>query len=213
MSLGPILPGRLPNSFAAERLAISIQSARIDIQKLEDRLVTGQKYQVLSEDPSSALRTILLQKRLERKQQFQVNIQNDTSLLAATEGSLSSVNDTVNLAKSFVLQGIGDSVSDTARQGLATEVGALVRQVINTANSQFRGRYLFGGSQTEAAPFELTGNGAVRYSGDQLSIESFLDFELLASNNVDGDTAFNALTKVDGGDLDVALTLETSTLR
>ena len=209
MTLGPILPGRLPNSFAAERLAISIQSTRADIQRLNDQLVTGQQYQVPSEDPASALRTLLLQKRLERKQQFQVNVQNDRSLLSATENSLSSINDTVNRAKSFVLQGIGDSVSDTARQGLATEVGALVRQAINAANSQFRGRYLFGGSETESAPFELTGNGAVRYSGDRLTVESFLDFDLLAANNVDGDTAFNALTSVDGGDLNVALTLDT----
>lgn len=209
MTLGPIASGRIPNSFAAERLAISIQSTRADIQRLNDQLVTGQQYQVPSEDPASALRTLLLQKRLERKQQFQVNIQNDQSLLAATESSLSSINDTVNRAKSFVLQGIGDSVSDTARAGLATEVGALVRQAINAANAQFRGRYLFGGSQTESAPFELTGNGAVRYSGDRLTVESFLDFDLLAANNVDGDTAFNALTSVDGGDLNVALTLDT----
>lgn len=166
MSLGPILPGRLPNSFAASRLTSQIATARTEIQRLQDQLTTGQQFLVGSENPSSALRTIILQKRLEQNQQYVANVQTDRSLLATTEDAFSVVSDSINQVKTLVLQGFGDTVSDDARQGLATEVDGVLRGIINAANTKFRGRYLFGGSESGETPFELLGSGQVRYNGD-----------------------------------------------
>ena len=83
-----------------------------------------------------------------------------------------------------------------------------MQQVVNAANSTFRGRYLFGGSETDTPPFELLGNGVVRYNGDGLAINSFADLELLLSNNIDGQSAFEATTPPVGSDLNPALTLD-----
>ena len=109
MSLGPILPGRLPNSFAASRLTSQIATARTEIQRLQDQLTTGQQFLVGSDDPSSALRTIILQKRLEQNQQYVANVQTDRSLLATTEDAFSVVSDSINQVKTLVLQGFGDT--------------------------------------------------------------------------------------------------------
>ncbi len=209
MSLGPILPGRLPNSFAASRLTSQIATARTEIQRLQDQLTTGQQFLVGSEDPSSALRTIILQKRLEQNQQYVANVQTDRSLLATTEDAFSVVSDSINQVKTLVLQGFGDTVSDDARQGLATEVDGVLRGIINAANTKFRGLYLFGGSASGETPFELLGSGQVRYNGDTQSLNSLIGRGVQIANNLDGVTAFNSLATVDSGDLDVALTLDT----
>lgn len=209
MSLGSILPGRLPNSFGFGRLNQQIQSGRFELQRLQDQLTTGQKYLVPSEDPASALNTIVLQTQLERQLQFKANIQTDRSLLGASETALTSVSDVVNTAKSLILQGIGDSSSEAERLGLATEVGGLIDQVLNTANTKFRGRYLFSGTGTSSVPFEVTDGGQVRYTGNSQAINSFVNDSQQVTNNIDGHSAFNILTKVEGDDLDVALTAET----
>ena len=209
MSLGPILPGRLPNSFAASRLTSQIATARTEIQRLQDQLTTGQRFLVGSEDPSSALRTIILQKRLEQNQQYVANVQTDRSLLATTEDAFSVVSDSINQVKTLVLQGFGDTVSDDARQGLATEVDGVLRGVMNAANTKFRGRFLFGGSESGQTPFELLANGQIRYNGDTQSLNSLAGRGIQIANNLDGVTAFNSLATVDSGDLDVALTLDT----
>ena len=209
MSLGPILPGRLPNSFAFSRLNQQIRSGQTELQRIQDQLTTGQQYLVPSENPSSALNTIVLQTRLERQQQFKANVQTDRSLLGATENALSSVSEVVNTAKSLLLRGVGETVSDSEREGLATEVGGLIDQVLNSANSKFRGRFLFAGTGTNSAPFELTGSGNVRYTGNSQQISSFIDASQQIVNNLDGQSAFNVLTTVEGDDLNVALTTET----
>lgn len=107
MSIAPILPGRLPNSYSFRRLNQQIQQGQAELQRLQDQLTTGQQYIVPSEDPSSALNTIVLQTRLERQQQFKANVQTDRSFLGATENALSTVSNAVNSAKSIILQGIG----------------------------------------------------------------------------------------------------------
>jgi flagellin-like hook-associated protein FlgL len=186
-----------------------MQTARVEIQRLQDQLTTGQQYLVGSENPASALRTVILQKRLEQNQQYVANVQTDRSLLATTEDAFSVVSDSINQVKALVLQGIGETVSDEARAGLATEVDGITQQLLNAANTKFRGRHLFGGSESATTPFELLGNGQIRYNGDAQSLDSIAARGQLIANNLDGVTAFNSLATVDSGDLDVALTLET----
>jgi flagellar hook-associated protein 3 FlgL len=209
MSIAPILPGRLPNSYSFRRLNQQIQQGQLELQRLQDQLTTGQQYIVPSENPASALNAIVLQSRLERQQQFKANVQTDRSLLGATENALSTVSDAVNSAKSIILRGVGDIATEQERIGLATEVGGLIQQVLNTANTKFRGRYLFAGTETDSAPFELAGAGNVLYSGNAQQIGSFVNFGQQIVNNLDGQSAFNVLTTVESDDLNVALTLDT----
>ena len=209
MGLGPILPGRFPASLAGDRLSQLIASDRRALIQLQDQVASGQKFFVPSDDPAAAVRTVVLQKALERKEQLQANVQTDRSLLAASESALANVGDALNQARALTIAGTGDTVSAVEKQALAIEARSLLRQAINAGNTTFRGRYLFGGSQSLIAPFEDLGAGVIRYNGDEHNIDSFIDSNLLLANNVDGNTAFNALTEPIGDDVDPALTLNT----
>lgn len=208
MALGPILPGRLPGTLLARRLQSNLQQAQRLLTHLQEQATTGQKFFIPSESPAAAVRTITLQKALERNAQFQSNVVTDRSFLNATEQALSRVGDALNHAAGLALAGIGDSTTDQEKVALAAEAQALLRDVFNVANTKFRGRYLFGGSQSQQLPFEDS-NGLIRYVGDTHSINSFVDLHLLMANNVDGNTAFGAITPAAGSDVDPALTLQT----
>ena len=209
MTIGSITPGRLPLSLISRRNLQYIDANAQSLAKLQQQVASGQRITLPSEDPSAAFTTVLLQSILERKEQIHENLQTDESFLAATESAMSTVSDALSQAKSFALAGIGNTYSLSEKQGMAVEVGSLLEGVLNAANTQFRGRYLFGGTYTDAAPFDLMGNGTVKYSGDTLSINSFADIDLLMANNVDGDTAFAALTDPVGDNINPALTLAT----
>jgi flagellar hook-associated protein 3 FlgL len=209
MSIGPILPGRIPGSLTSSRLRQNLERTNLLLARLRDQVATGQKFFLPSESPAAAARTISLQKTIERQLQLQTNVNTDRSLLSSTESILADVTNFLNQGKSFLLAGVGDSVSPAERESMAIETAALIRGVVNAANSSFRGRYLFGGSQSLEQPFEILTGGFVRYNGDRHNIESFIDFNLLIANNVDGDTAFAATTQPVGSDVDPALTLDT----
>lgn len=208
MSLGPILPGRIPNGMIGSRLNANIQDQTRIMAALQQQLSTGVKFQLPSESSSAAIRTLTLQKSLEQQEQNQVNIQTDQSLLAASDTSLSSISDALNKAKSLIIAGVGDTAFESEREALALEAGSLLREVMNAGNSSFRGRFLFAGTQTDEAPFE-TQDLFVRYRGDEGAINSYADHSLLIANNINGNAALNALTEPVGTDINPALTLET----
>ncbi|MEX0702166.1 MAG: hypothetical protein WD069_08730 [Planctomycetales bacterium] len=208
MSIGPLLPGRLPNSLSASRLTSSLRQTTQAMQRLQDQAATGQKFFLPSESPTDAIRTIFLQKTLERKAHFRQSLATDRSLLVASEAALADVGEALSRAKALILAGTGDNVSDAERDALAVEVGALLRQVVGAANSKFRGRYLFGGSASQQAPFDIQGSTVV-YRGDRQALQSFIDAGLSIANNVDGQQAFRGMTAPISKDVDPALSLDT----
>ncbi|MCH7989773.1 MAG: hypothetical protein IID46_11585 [Planctomycetes bacterium] len=209
MSLGPILPGRIPATLAGTRLRENLQRTQRVLLELQAQAATGQKFFLPSENPGSAIRTIVLQKLVERKTQMRSNVLTDRSFLNVSEASLTTVGDSLNKANAFLLAGVGTTSSPAEKLAMAVETRAMVESVVSAANSRFNGRYLFAGSETQTAPFEIVDSGFVRYNGDKLDINSFIDLDFLLANNVDGDFTFSAMTKPLGRNVDPALSLDT----
>ncbi|TWU11600.1 flagellar hook-associated protein FlgL [Symmachiella macrocystis] len=208
MSLGPILSGRIPNGMVASRLNSNIQEQTRMLAQLQEQISSGVRFQFASESPAAAVRTITLQKTLELQAQNQTNVQTSSSLLSASDQGLVTVSDALNQAKGLIVAGIGDSSTQSERDAMALEAASLKTQVLNAANTQFRGRFLFGGTATDSPPF-TSQDTFVRYNGDQFNINSYADNNLLIANNLDGHSALGALTEPVGTDIDPVLTLDT----
>ncbi|MCA9039458.1 MAG: flagellar hook-associated protein FlgL [Planctomycetaceae bacterium] len=209
MSIGPILSGRLPGSLATRQLQSDIAAANQLIFRMQNQVATGQKYFLPSEAPASAIRAIGYQKQIERNEQLQKNIAIDTSFLEVSEAALGTVNDALNKAKSFIISGIGAASSPSEKQAMATELSSLITASLNSANTIHNGRYLFGGSETDAPPFETRVDGSVVYHGDEFENNSTIGVGYLESNNITGHDAFHALTDPVTSDINPALTNET----
>ncbi|MCC7422349.1 MAG: hypothetical protein IT428_18885 [Planctomycetaceae bacterium] len=209
MSLGPLLPGRLPNSLASSRLQQSLSTLNTTLARLQDQAATGQKFFSPGESPTSALRTIALQRTLERQDHFKSTIQTDTAFLTATESALTTASDAANRAKSLILSSIGSNASAAEREAASVEVSSLIRSIVNSANSQLRGRYLFAGSDSRQPPIEVVDNGVVRYNGDAAALQTYIGNGLQLASNIHGHEAYAALSNPITSDLNPALTSAT----
>ena len=65
---------------------------------------------------------------------------------------------------------------------------------MNVGNTQFDGRYLFGGSDTSQAPFSFSASGAVVFSGNPQALNSVAGLNDLFQSNVSGATALGAIS-------------------
>lgn len=209
MSLSPILNGRIPGSLLSRRLWGHIQRDQFELSRLQDMATTGQRFFRPGEAPAASARTIFLQKDIERNDQLVKNIQVDRSLLSATEVAMQAVGDALTKLKTFAAAGVGDSTTPAEKQALALEVRALLQDVMQAANTTFQGRNLFGGALTSGTVFDQVAGGFVRYNGDPADIDSYVGASFLMANNVDGATAFDAISAPVTRDLDPALTLAT----
>ncbi len=208
MSIGPILPGRLPNSLASSRLQASLQQINRELARLQDQAATGQKFFLPSESPREAVQTVALQRTIERQDHYSSNILTERSFLSASETAMTTAADAASRAKTLILQGVGLNTGPAEKQSLALEAGALLTSVVNAANTLQSGRYVFAGSDAGQPPFEILDNGYVRYNGDTQELDSYIGNDLRLALNVDGNAAFSALSPPVTADVNPALSLD-----
>ncbi len=210
MTVSGIPTTRVSDLFISNRLLKQVQSDQVRLYNLQMQLSTGQRFQLPSEDPVSAMQVIGLQRLLERKTQVQTNIQTNQSFLTMTDSALSSVADLAAEASSVGLGAIGATSSDSQREAAAQQIRQIIEEMYTTANQKSRGRYLFAGSRTSVCPFQIAKGNYIEYVGNQQRLSSYGDTNLLFETNVTGDEAFGALSAgVAGTDTHPALTFET----
>ena len=208
MSIGPILPGRIPDTFSALQTERNLRTAQGELSRLQRQIATGQRFFLPGEDPGAAAVTVKLQSELERRTQSQRNVEADRSLLGATDVALADLGDTLLAARTISLAAIGESSTPAETQQFAAEIEAMLTSALQTANTSFRGRHLFGGTQTLDEPFAILTEG-VRFTGDHRTIGSRPDFDLLMANNLEPTAAFGLEAAVSSIDLNPSATAAT----
>ncbi len=147
-----------------------------------------------------------LQRLLERKVQVDGNLNTNQSFLNASDVALSQIAGMMNEARGAALSVFGTTADDTQRRTAAQQVEQTLSQLLDAGNQQFRGRYLFAGSDTTMVPFDVEG-GAVRYNGNENRLSSFADVDLLFDTNLQGNEVFGAISdEVQGRALEPVVT-------
>ena len=209
MDIGPLLPGRMPNSLNAQRLQSILQNGQYQMSLLQAQVSTGQKFQLPSDNPTAASQAMRLTTLLAQNTQYDANIQSGVTFLNNSDAALATMTQALNSAQALNSEGIGAGSSTTQKQAIAQQVQGLIQQVVNAANSTLGGRYLFGGSQTTSAPFSFNSSGDIVYSGDAQSLSALVGVGLSENTSVDGSSALAALSPPVGTDVNPALTLQT----
>ncbi|MCU0959827.1 MAG: flagellar hook-associated protein FlgL [Pirellulaceae bacterium] len=205
----PIPTGRTSDTLVSRRLLGQLQAEQKRLLQVEQQLATGQRIQLPSEDASSATRAVSLQRMLETKIQMRTNLATGQSFLDATDTALSSVAGLLTNARGLALRAADSTTSDLERDALALEIQATIRQLLDTGNRAFRGRYLFAGSPATTRPFEPVG-AFVQYTGNNTALRTYATVDQLFETNVPGQDLFGAVSReVQGIDLNPVLTPET----
>jgi flagellin-like hook-associated protein FlgL len=72
---------------------------------------------------------------------------------------MSSMNDILHRMKELAIQAANDTNTNTDRQYIQKEVDQLFRQMMSLVNTQFKGDYIFNGTQTKIPPYSQDSSG------------------------------------------------------
>ena len=184
---------RLSDLFVRDQLLSQLQLNQSNLFKIQTQLSTGYRFQSISDDPVAALSVIGLQSLLQRKAQVQSNIDTNQSYLSVTDSALTSVSNLLSSARAAAVGVIGTTATDAQRSAAAQQVEQTIQQLLSTGNQQFRGRYLFSGSENTAAPFQAV-DDVVQYAGNEQRLSSYQDLNLLFDTNLNGNEVFGAIS-------------------
>ncbi len=71
------------------------------------------------------------------------------------QSALQSAVTLVEQAETYGAQGASDTSTATTRQDLANELGAILQQLVSTANTTVQGRYIFAGDTDQTTPYSI----------------------------------------------------------
>ena len=139
-----------------------------------------------SDDPIGMSQVLGFRSSMASIAQHQKNIGSCTSWLTMTESELSSANDLLVRAREIAIAQATATASDETRDAGAMEVQQIIEQMQTIANTQYNGRYIFAGTRTDQAPFDVS-NG---YTGTDEKLSAQIGKDVNFEYSISGAAVF-----------------------
>jgi flagellar hook-associated protein 3 len=138
-----------------KRMQYVIADRYSDLSKLQERLSTGKRLLRPSDQPVDTANDLKLKTTSSQQTQFHTNIEDGLSFMNVTDTAMQSMNSIMQRLRELALQGATDTVSAADRVAILQETDQLFRQLITLTNTNFKGDYIFGGTQSKIQPFPI----------------------------------------------------------
>ncbi|MGI6065980.1 MAG: flagellar hook-associated protein FlgL [Bacillota bacterium] len=183
---------RVTNAMQMENWLHTLGRTSSRLERAQVTLASGQSLQRPSDDPTGISRSIILQDQIgSLKRSFQ-SIDDGLAWLKTADTVLGNVTNTLNQAYETALLGANGTITDEQRLDLVGQVDQMIEQVVEMANAQYAGNYIFSGEKVKVKPFDLDSakTGINPYAGGEGSIFRQVADENLISINYSGQEVF-----------------------
>ncbi|MFL6154569.1 MAG: flagellar hook-associated protein FlgL [Marmoricola sp.] len=178
---------RVTQHMLNQRSVGALQSGLGRLSKLQEQLATGRVLNRPSDSPTDTTSAMRIRSSIADVKQYGRNAQDGDGWLTQVDSALTSANDQVLRARDLALQGANSGSSGpTARAALAAEVDQIRSGLIDTANSSYLGRPVFGGVTAGAKAYDATGS----YVGTPGAVNRTVSEGTTIRVDVDGNQAF-----------------------
>lgn len=158
---------RVTNQMMAGSVTANLNTLRSRMADLQQQASSGKRIEVSSDDPTAGGEVMRGQSRLQLMKQWDANLGNGKTWVRNTESALSHMTDLLGRVKELAINATNSSVSNNDRQNMKSEVDEILKDLVDTLNTNDGDGSLFAGFNTAAIPFALDNvTGAVTYSGD-----------------------------------------------
>jgi flagellar hook-associated protein 3 FlgL len=124
-------------------------------QRAQRELTTGLRINTVSDAPDQIASLWQTRSELAQTQQIDTNLGRVKSEVDTAEGALQSAVNLMDRAQTLGAQGASGTSSPQTRQDLANELGAVLQQMVSTANTTVGGRYIFSGDSDQVPPYSI----------------------------------------------------------
>ena len=174
------------------------------IQETQEKLSSGKRINRPSDDPSGTRKVLGLKAEESQVQQFLDNTETAKEQINFTSNTLESIQDIFSKIKELTIQASNDTLGQSERKIISGELDELLESVLQNANTDNNGRYIFSGTQTLTSAFTATrdSNGnisSVSYNGNneeikyQIGPNTFMQINLPGGKLFQDNKAFSTL--------------------
>ncbi len=141
-----------------------------------ERSTSGLKFSKLSDNVADGTRAMHIQEQRYQSQQQLSTVKDLASEFESVDSNMDSIQSIMESLQEKVLTGMSENYGQTKRDILAQEISSCKDQILQFANAQFGGKYLFAGTNNSSAPFTVDDtSGKLQFNGidvDQISYQN-----------------------------------------
>lgn len=178
MGIGPLTSSALGSDLIA-----SMDAAEQSTQQAELALASGDAFTLPGQDPAAAGQAVLDSAAVGQNTNEQSSLQAAQDWAQQTDAALQQANSLLAQVQQNALSAANGTETGSDRQATGDVVSQLAQQLLQVANSQYEGLYLFSGQQVSTPPFaSLT----AAYAGDAQPISYQVGQGISMAPNVPG---------------------------
>ena len=149
---------RVTQNMLSQRSLYSLQNGLGKLSSLQEQLSTGRILNRPSDSPTATTSAMRIRSSLADVRQYGRNANDGNGWLSQIDAALGSANEQVLRARDLALAGANQGVAgQTARDAMAAEVDQIRAGLIDTANTTYLDRPVFGGITSGAKAYDTTG--------------------------------------------------------
>ncbi|MBU1101653.1 MAG: flagellar hook-associated protein FlgL [Bacteroidetes bacterium] len=178
----------------------NLNRTKEQLAKMQEQSITGKKVLRPSDNPSSSVTILSLQKQISNGESYLKNLDYSKGFITESESNLN----VMEYELSSILSNMTLSSDPTAQGNLnifAEQIDLSLQSMLDAANASFDGKYLFGGTDFSAKPYDLTSDGAsveVKTSGVGGEQKISFSQNITQKLNVTGTELFGTIVKQSG---------------
>jgi flagellar hook-associated protein 3 FlgL len=123
--------------------------------KLQNNISTGKRNRLPRENPVEVGHAIHLNRVLFELGRFETNIEDSKTRLNVADSALASATDILQRVRELAVQGSNGIYTKEDRAKIATEIEELLHELVQIANTKYKGKAVFGGNDTLEDPFRV----------------------------------------------------------
>jgi len=179
---------RIADNTRFEAMRQSMATSQAQYFKASREASSGVRVGAPSDDPIAAAQALRVQSAMDRTTAYRSSINTVRGDVELAESSLADAKSDLDRAHEIALQAGSGQMNADERKALGIEAAQLKEHLLSVANTKGSQGYLFGGTQTAAAPFSASGT----FSGDDLDRNIELANGVVTAVSTSGAKAFTA---------------------
>ena len=141
---------RITSNMILHNAATNINGNKVLVDKGTNQMTTQTKIQRPSEDPVVAVRSLALQTRLSKiNQYYETNIPDAEQWMDVTETAMNNIIDNITELKKLCVQGSTSTMNTDDRETILKQLKSLQESIFAEGNADYAGRTVFTGYRTD----------------------------------------------------------------
>lgn len=180
---------RITNQMMSKSFLRDLGRNQNSMKKLNDQLTSGKEIRRPSDNPFKVARTMQLSRDISTNVQYNENIKDTTNWLDTTDTALEQLGNSLQRFRELMVSAGNAGYGTDEKKAIKDEMNEKVNEITQILNSNFDGKYIFGGTKGNSKPVGstkdiTTGNNYMYLSGKDGEVLNLNDTDETVQNQI-----------------------------